>query len=44
MIVSLWVSVARLAQKTKNNQFTISVQYLQKRMKDEIYFLPPDKR
>ena len=44
MVVSLWVSVARQAQKTKNNQFTISLQHLKKKMKDEVDFLPPDKR
>ena len=43
MIVSLWVSVARQAQITKNNQFTISLQYLKENKKDEVDFLPADK-
>ena len=42
MIVSLWVSVARQAQITKNNQFTLSLQYL-KENKDEVDFLPAGK-
>ena len=43
MTVSLWVCVARQAQSTKNNQFTISLQYLKENMKDEVDFLPADK-
>ena len=31
------------AQSTKNNQFTISLQYLKENMKDEVDFLPADK-
>ena len=43
VIVSFWVCVARQAQSTKNNQFTISLQYLKENMKDEVDFLPADK-
>ena len=43
MIVSLWVCIARQAQSTRNNQFTISLQYLKEKMKDEVDFLPADK-
>ena len=43
MIVSLWVCVARHAQSTKNNRFTISLQYLKENVKDEVDFLPDDK-
>ena len=39
MVVSLWVSLARQTQSTKNNQFTISLQYLKESMKDEADFL-----
>ena len=41
--ISLWVYKARQAQSTKNNQFTISLQYLKENMKDEVDFLPADK-
>ena len=44
MIVSLWVCVARQVQSTRSNQFTISLQYLKENMKDELDFLPADKR
>ena len=30
-------------ESTKNNQFTISLQYLMENMKDEVDFLPTDK-
>ena len=30
-------------QSTKNNQFTISLQYLKENTKDEVDFLPADK-
>ena len=36
--------VARQAQSTKNNQFTISLQYLKENMKDEVDFFLADKR
>ena len=42
-IVSLWMYVARQAQSTKNNQFTISLQYLKENMKDGVVLLPADK-
>ena len=42
-IVSLWMYVARQAQSTKNNQFTISLQYLKENMKDKVAFLSADK-
>ena len=35
--------VARQAQSTKTNQFTISMQYLKENMKDKVDFLPADK-
>ena len=38
MIVSLSVCITRQAQSTKNNQFTISLQYLKENMKDEVDF------
>ena len=44
LIVSLWVFVARHAQSTKNDKFTISLQYLKETVKAEVYFLPGDKR
>ena len=44
MIVSLQRSVARRAQSSKSNQFTISLQYIKENMKDEVNFLPADKR
>ena len=43
MVVSLWVFLARGAQSTKNNQFTIYLQYLKENTKDEVDFLPADK-
>ena len=42
-IVSLWVCVARHAQSTENNKFTISLQYVKENVKDEVDFLPADK-
>ena len=36
MGVTVWVYVARQAQSTKNNHFTISLQYLKENMKDEV--------
>ena len=44
MIVSLWVCLVRHDQSTKNNRFTISLQYVKENMKDEVDFLPVDKR
>ena len=44
LIVSLWLRVARHAQNTQNNEFTISLQYLGQNVKDEVDFLPADKR
>ena len=41
-LVSLWV-LARKAQSIKNNQFTISLQYLKENMKDEVHFWPAGK-
>ena len=43
MIVSLWEYVARQAQSNKNNQFTISLQYVNENMEREVGFLPADK-
>ena len=36
MGVTVWVYVARQAQSTKNNHFTISLQYLKENMKYEV--------
>ena len=44
LIVSFWVCIARKAQSTQNNKFTISLQYLNENVKDEVNFLPADKR
>ena len=44
VIVFLWVSVARNAQSTQNNRFTISLQYVKENVKDEVDFLSADKR
>ena len=44
LIISLWVCDARKAQSTQNNKFTISLQYLNENVKDEVNFLPADKR
>ena len=43
-MVSLWVCIARHAQSTQNNKFTISLQYLKKSVKDEVNFLPANTR
>ena len=43
MIVSLWVCVARHAESTENNKFTISLQYFKENMKDKVKFLRADK-
>ena len=44
LIVSLWVCIARHAQSTQNNKFAISLRYLKENVKDEVDFLPTDKR
>ena len=38
LIVSLYVCVARHAQSTQNNNFKISLQYIEESMKDEVDF------
>ena len=43
MIVLLWVCVARYVQSTEMNNFTISLQYLKKDVRDEVVFLNADK-
>ena len=35
--------IAKHVQSTKNNKFTISLQYLNQNMKDEVDFLPADE-
>ena len=42
MIVLLWVWIARHAQSTKKNKFSISSQYLKENAKDEADFLSVD--
>ena len=37
------MGVARHAQSTQNNEFTISLQYLKENMKDIVDFWPVDK-
>ena len=44
MVVSFWVCVTRYAQSTQNNKFAISLQYLKEILKNEVDFLPADKR
>ena len=36
--------IARHAQSTQSNMFTISLQYLMENVEDEVDFLPADKR
>ena len=36
MIVSLWVYIARHAQSTQNNRFTISLEYVKENVKNEV--------
>ena len=43
LIASLWLCIARHAQSTQNNKFTISLQYLKENVNDEFDFLPADK-
>ena len=38
LIVSLWVYIARHAQSTQNNEFTISLQYCKENVKNEVVF------
>ena len=42
--VSFLVCVARNAQTTQNNKFKMSLHYLKENVKDEVDFLPVDKR
>ena len=42
MVITLNL-ISQTAQSTKNNPFTISLQYLKENMKDEVDFLPADK-
>ena len=44
LIVSLWDWVAKHAQSTQNNKFTISLEYIKENLKDKVYFLLADKR
>ena len=44
LIVPLWVCIARHAQSNQNNKFAISLQYLEENVKDEVVFLPVEKR
>ena len=43
-MVSLWLCAARHAQSNQNNKFAISLEYLKENTKDEVDFLPVDKR
>ena len=43
-MVSLWLCAARHAQSNQNNKFAITLEYLKENMKDEVDFLPVDKR
>ena len=43
LILSFLVCVAKYAQITRNNKFTISLQYLKKEASDEVDFLHADK-
>ena len=43
LIVPRWMCVARHARGTEN-KFTISMQYLKEKVKDEVYFLLADKK
>ena len=44
LMVSLWVWVDRHDQSTQNNNFATFLQYLKKKLKNEVDFLPADKR
>ena len=43
LILSSYVCVARHAQITQNNKFYISLQYLKKKVSDEVDFLHAEK-
>ena len=43
MIVSLWVCVVRHAQSIGKTKITISLEYLNENVKDEVDFLPAHK-
>ena len=43
-MVSLWLCAARHSQSNQTNKFAISLEYLKENMKDEVDFLPVDKR
>ena len=42
-VLRFWACIARHAQSSQNNKFAISLQYVQKEMSDEVYFLHEDK-
>ena len=44
MIVSLWVYIERHARSTQNSRFKISLQYVKGNVKNEVDFLPADRR
>ena len=44
MIVSLWVYIKRHARSTQNSRFKISLQYVKGNVKNEVDFLPADRR
>ena len=44
LILSLWLCVAKHAQITQKNKFTVSLQYLKENVKDEVDFLSADGR
>ena len=43
MILSFSVRVAKHAQITQNNEFALSLQYLKKKVSDEVDFMHADK-
>ena len=44
MIVSLWVCIVRHVQSIQNNEFVVSLHYLKENVKNQVDFLPEDKR
>ena len=44
LILSFWVCIAKHAESTQNTKFAIYFQYLKENGKDEVNFLPADKR
>ena len=44
VVVSLWVYIVRHTQSTPKNRFTVSLQYVNENVKNEVDFLPDDKR